>query len=234
MRYHRRLFSFLSLLVTFAWCSNASADYDYQFVFDATNYTASPGQVIPVKVYLQETVDGGSSPWFTTAGQGLFSGGVRIYFDLPPIPSDRAEVVSSANIIKNPLFTDPSALTPVAGGSSAGLSAAVNDPFTQLIQGTVVNASTSRILLGTFNFTAGLIPYEVTNLEASDFDLGSPITQNVVFDSNTFNSVDLDTLILPGFATITVIPEPSSLALWGLGGVALTGWQFRRSRRQEK
>ena len=230
MLYHRRLFSFLSLLVAIAWGSIASAAYEYRYVFDATNYSVSPGQVVPVSVYLQETVNGGSTPWFTSTNMGLFSGGVRIVFDQSP-PSDRAEVLSTANIFKNPLFTDPSTTLNVVPGSSAGLIAAVNDPFTQLIQGTVVNASTSRILLGTFNFTAGLVPNEVTNLLATDYV--TPANQNVVFNSDTFDSVDLDAVILPANATITVVPEPSSLALLGLGGAALVGWQFRRSRRQQ-
>lgn len=228
MLYHRRLVSFLSLLVTIAWGNVASADYEYRYVFDATNYTVSPGQTVPVNVYLQETVNGGSTPWFTTAGFGLFNGGVRVYFDQPTVPTDRAEVLNTTFIQKNPLFTDPATTLSVVPGSSAGLGAAVNDPFTQLIQGTPVNASTSRILLGTFTFTAGLIPNEVTNLLATDFDA---ITQNVVVTS-PFNPVDIDALILPANATITVIPEPSSLALLGLGGAGLCGWQFRRTRRQ--
>jgi hypothetical protein len=234
MLYHRRLLFTLSLLVTIFWGSLASAAYEYRYVFGSTNYFALPGQIVPVEVYLQETVSGGSTPWFTTPGLGLFSGGVRVTFDGAPLPSDRAEVLSTANITKNPLFTDPSATLSVVTGSSAGLIAAVNDPFTQLISGTVVNPSTSRILLGTFNFTAGLIPNEVTNLLASDYDLVMPTNQNVVFNSQTFASADLDALIIPANATITVIPEPSSLALLGLGGAALVGWQVRRLRRQQK
>jgi hypothetical protein len=231
MLYHRRLVSLLSLLVTIAWGSIASAAYEYKYVFSSNNYLALPGQIVPVEVYLQETVSGGSTPWFTTPGLGLFSGGVRVYFDVAPLPTDRAEVLSVANISKNPLFTDPSTTLNLVSGSSAGLIAAVNDPFTQLIQGTPVNATTSRILLGTFNFTAGLIPNEVTNLRASDFDTIMPTNQNVVIGS-PFDPIDLDSLIIPATATITVIPEPSSLALLGFGGAALVGWQVRRVRRQ--
>ena len=232
MPYQRRVLHFLSLLVTIAWGSYASAAYEYRYTFGSPNYQVLPGQVVAVDVYLQEKVSGGSIPWFTTANQGLFSGGVRVYFDQAPVPSDRAEVLSTANILKNPLFTDPTTTLNVVLGSSAGMIAAVNDPFTQLIQGTPLDASTSRILLGTFNFTAGLVGNEVTHLLASDYDTITPTNQNTAFNTSTFASIDLDSLVINGTATITTIPEPSSLALLGLAGAALAGCQVRRLRRK--
>ena len=149
-----------------------------------------------------------------------------------PLPSDLAEVPSIANILINPLFTDLSNTRNVQLGASAALTAAVLDPLSELITGTQINATTSRILLGTFNFTAGLINDEVTHLLATDFNTVNPSSnENTVFNSSTFAALDLDSLFRPGTATITTIPEPSTFV--GLLLLGLASWYVGKLLRRK-
>lgn len=230
-----RALRILALLALAGWSSQVHAAYIYQYTFEQSDYQVLPGQTVGVNVYLQETVSEGDTPWFTSANQGLFSGGVRVFFNLAPLPTDLAEVPSIANIIVNPLFTDPSITRVVQAGVSAGMIAAVSDietaitPETDLIQAIPM---TTRILLGTFNFTAGLVNNEVTHLLATDFDTSNPLSsENIVFNSDTMASLDLDSLVLPSTATITTIPEPSTFV--GLVFIGLAAWHlgklFRRN-----
>lgn len=227
----RHTIRILTMLVLACWSIQAHAAYIYQYTFGQPNYYVAPGHTVTVDVYLQETVSGGDTPWFTSANQGLFSGGVRVFFNETPLPSDLAEVPSIANILVSPLFTDPANIRNLQTGVSAGITAAVVDPLTELIPGNPLNATTSRILLGTFHFTAGLINNEVTHLLATDFNTSAPgSNENTVFNSSTFDSLDLDSLILPSTATITTIPEPSTFV--GLLLIGLAAWHvgklFRR------
>lgn len=227
-----RAVPFLAVLAWAGWSSRTEAAYVYQYTFGQSNYQVLPGQTVAVDVYLQETVTEGDISWFTGPNRGLFGGGVRVFFNETPLPTDLAEVTNVpslvANIIPNILFTDPTKTRSLNPGISAGLIAAVNFPTDNLIQGTPLNATPSRILLGTFNFTAGLINNEVTHLLATDFNTSQPsLNENTVFNSITLDSVDLDSLILTSTATITTIPEPSTW-ISGLMIVTILSWRIRK------
>ena len=63
--------------------------------------------------------------------------------------------------------------------------------------------------------------FDPTGLPTGTFDLGNIATPGVSADliGFSFTPIGADTVI----ASLTVVPEPASLALLGLGGVALLG-----------
>jgi hypothetical protein len=193
----------------------------YEFSFNQSNFTVSPGGTVDVPVFLRETVSPGEVSLLHDFG--LVGAGVKVTFDVPPVPAHPARVLSAADIIPNPAF-DLIGDRSVTPGSSA-----------QLLEGTflapAVKAQGSGpvydILLGTFRFTAGSEAGEVTHLRAGDFDITGNF--NVV---NTLPPTVLDPLIREGTATITVVlavvPEPAALILTALGGAGLLGYAWRR------
>ena len=73
--------------------SLARAGSTYQLVFDQSTYQVDPGGQVSVSVYLQEQVSGGTSSVLAT--DGLISAGLRVSFDLAPLPSDPAKIPAS-------------------------------------------------------------------------------------------------------------------------------------------
>ena len=195
-----RILTFFIVLLFMS--SQAQADIVYQF--DATNYSVAPGATVDVEVFIVQTGNTTNDP-VDLSTDGLESAAVRVFFDGNP-PTDRAEVLSTGNITFNPQFGD-SALqeSDVMPGISAGLADSI-DFVANPVTGT-------NILVGTFTFTAGLVPGEVTNLRATDFGV---LDDTIAGDAN-FTS--LDDIIVDGVATITVtaIPEPGSMIFAGIG-----------------
>lgn len=205
-----RILTFFIVLLFMS--SQAQADIVYQF--DATNYSVAPGATVDVEVFIVQTGNTTNDP-VDLSTDGLESAAVRVFFDGNP-PTDRAEVLSTGNITFNPQFGD-SALqeSDVMPGISAGLADSI-DFVANPVTGT-------NILVGTFTFTAGLVPGEVTNLRATDFGV---LDDTIAGDAN-FTS--LDDIIVDGVATITVtaIPEPGSMIF--LAGIGLViGLRRRR------
>ena len=79
--------------------SLAHADSAYQLVFDQGAYQVDPGAQLSVNVYLQEQVSGGSASVLAT--DGLISAGLRVSFDLSPLPSDPAKILSDSDVTPN-------------------------------------------------------------------------------------------------------------------------------------
>ena len=205
-----RILTFFIVLLFMS--SQAQADIVYQF--DATNYSVAPGATVDVEVFIVQTGNTTNDP-VDLSTDGLESAAVRVFFDGNP-PTDRAEVLSTGNITFNPQFDDIALeQSDVMPGISAGLADSIN--FTaNPVTGT-------NILVGTFTFTAGLVPGEVTNLRATDFgDFDDTIAGDANFTA-------LDDIIVDGVATITVtaIPEPGSMIF--LAGIGLViGLRRRR------
>ena len=195
-----RILTFFIVLLFMS--SQAQADIVYQF--DATNYSVAPGATVDVEVFIVQTGNTTNDP-VDLSTDGLESAAVRVFFDGNP-PTDRAEVLSTGNITFNPQFGD-SALqeSDVMPGISAGLADSI-DFVANPVTGT-------NILVGTFTFTAGLVPGEVTNLRATDF---GDFDDTIAGDANF---TPLDDIIVDGVATITVtaIPEPGSMIFAGIG-----------------
>ena len=182
----------------------------YEYVFDQTNYSVAPGGTVVVNVSLRETLGVGDTSLLNT--EGLLGAGLLVRFDVPAIPSDRAEVLASADFDPQVGFDGP-ILKNLVPASSAGFTAAIN--ITSPAVPATGGPTTFETLLGSFTFTAGLVPGEVTNLLATDWDTGTDDT------ITNLTLTILDGQIDDGAATITVqgslpvaVPEPASIALW--------------------
>lgn len=205
-----RLFYFV--LTSFVTPTMASAALVYSF--GQSNYTVAPGETVIVDVFLQQT-----DTTTILTDEGLIGGGVRVFFD-DSAPTEPAQVLSKTDIIPNPAFDDTflGADLILDAGVSAGFEDSIHDTLSPLVG--------SRILLGSFVFTAGTIGGEVTNLTATDLRTGD---QNVAGDFT-----GLDSMISNGAATITVdataVPEPGSFALISVLGIVSMAVRSRRRR----
>lgn len=206
-----------ALGIGLAWLSlggSARADYMYRYVFDQTNYVALPGQSFSVGVFLQETATGDDPSRLAT--EGLFGVSVRVRFDEAP-----AQILALDDILPNTAeFNDELFLfTDLMPGRRAEFTAAI-DLLSPPVFGMEIAPNVFRVFLGSFRFTAGSAPGRV-----SIFALDIPETTDTITDAGFV----LDPLLLPASATITVVPEPSTLTLMGLGVLGLIGY-FRHHR----
>ena len=190
--------------------------------FDQANYTVGAGQVFDAQVFL---VEGPGTNVLQT--DGLFGAGMDLNFNLAPSVSDPAQVTSVAP----PVGLDSTAnvitsITPSVG-SNAGVATLIWDNGIGPIL--FPSAGSDEILVGTFQFTAGLTPGQVTNLS---LDIPTGLGGQFVTGAGDV----LDASISTGTATITVasaVPEPSSLVLLAGGLICVCGYA-RRARQQSK
>lgn len=129
---------------------------------------------------------------------------------------------SLTNPTTNALFpsSDFVLATPVEGGFV--VSAFESTDTARLVPQTPVNAFSfflsSSDALGTFNIVVD--------------GIGGSTSYNNINDPDTeyfFGNADGSNLVV-GQITVTAVPEPSSIALVGCGGLALAAWQLRRRR----
>lgn len=212
----------------------------YSYAFDQSEYVGGPGGIVPVEVYVVETRDGVDllDP-FLFDDLGLSGAGVRLSYTglTPPSP---ASVVNYSDITINdgpagfddlfnsPLLSadiqssDPPSINAIAGLLATRDISHLFDPTG--VTSTDGDASSRRILLGTFNFTLGSTLFETTYITATE--LYSFLDETSIWNEFTF----LDSSIVPAQASLTVVPEPSTALLWsgGLAIVFVSRWRSRR------
>jgi len=149
----------------------------------------------------------------------LLTAGIKVTFDNPAV----AAVLTTGDIQENPLFDDSELFAKAVTGTTAELDGAV-DLSSPTVFPTV--SDPDRIWLGTFTFTGlalGSTTISVTDLDPTEF------ADEIITGSLN----PLDALITPGSATLTVTPEPGSIALSLLMiGAASVVTTYRRRRRR--
>jgi hypothetical protein len=193
--------------------------------FDQSAYTVSPGGTVDIQVYLRETIAAGGTSLLAT--EGLIGAAVRIRFDVPPVPSEPAQVLSVSDIMPSAVFDDAfGPIREVVAGESAGFSAIV-DVTSPPAFPTEVAPDTFDLFLGSFRFTGGTTAGAVTNIRATDF---SGLDETVTGTTGTV----LDAFLGEADATIRVeasgVPEPSSWIASCMG--TTIGFFYIRLRRR--
>jgi hypothetical protein len=189
----------------------------YSYAFDAANYLVAPSTKVHVNVYLKETVGIGETAILGHAGAGLFGAGVKLQFDLPPQPANPAKVLTTLDITANSLFDDLS--TTDVSDVSASLAENTTN-IIDFVHGAQPDPSKDEywLLIGTFAFMAGATPGEVTPILATRYS----DTASVVI---TGDGVELDNRIAGTHGAITVVPEPSALALASIASLLIVAFR---------
>lgn len=175
---------------------------------------AGVGQTVDIQVYLRQT-DGET----ILTDEGLLTAGIRVSFANPAV----AAVLTAGEIQENPLFDDEVLLMKDVTATTADLTEAV-DYSSPYVFPTL--SDPDRIWLGRFTFTG--LALGSTTISVGDWEEGDGFD-----DILTGNLTILDGLITLGSATLTVTPEPSSVALSLLMiGAASVVTTYRRRRRR--
>jgi hypothetical protein len=216
-----RMMVWCAMGVTCLWSGiAAAAGPSYAFAFAQANYLAVPGGTVDVPVYLEETVGSGTS-LLDSNGVGMFGAGVVLGFD-SPLPT-RAKVLTTAAIVPNAAFNDATDEKTAVTGTTATLSEVTDFSVFVHADNPAPGQGQYLMTIGTFEFTAGSTPGEVTTILTANNPLGDV---NITGDLEA-----LDSVIVNAIATITVVPEPSTLVLSGIAALTLPAFRSPRLRR---
>jgi hypothetical protein len=175
----------------------------FQFFFDRSNYAVAPSGTATVAVFIRETFNPrNDESLLVSKTDGLISAGVVVQVSAP-LPSHPAFVRAPTAILGNTAF-DLAVVVKVPTPrqpESAGLIALSTKP----VFGNVVSRSPTcesvLLPLGTFTFTAGEVPGEVTFLNAV---VPEDFSDRASANNVTQSGVNLDPWLRPGCAMIVV------------------------------
>ncbi len=228
--FDRVLSSAMTAVMAFACVlapSFARAGSTYQVAFDQSTYQVDPGGSVVVSAYLQEQVTGGSTSVLAT--DGLIGAGMRLSFDVAPLPSDPARIVSLGDVTLNDGpggFSGGSQSLVLNPGSFVDLTETV-DVSSPAVTATDLGNGLFQILIGSFRFTAGSIAGQVTTIQAGDIP-------GTFQDWITGTGDVLDPLLTAGTARIEVrgaaVPEPSGLIGLIVGFLCVGSYGIARRR----
>lgn len=226
---NRSLWGLCTALATVVWTPAVFADAVVSFAFGRPSYWVKPGGKVDIPVYWQQTVgEGETSVLDPSSGVGMFGQGVQIRWDNPVMPSQPAAVLHTEDIAYNPDFVG-GVTQKAATDSYAQLSETMDMLSLAVSYGSQTSEDEWRQRIGVFSFTAGPTPGEVTHLSAVRY-VGPMGTEDYVIDA-IGNAYDGATN--PATATITVVPEPSSLTPGVVASLALASFDwFKRMKRR--
>jgi len=212
-----------------AWAGQANAAVSYSYVTDAPDYPAAgQGSAVTVKLYLLETLTGGSTSVINSDG-GLLGYGVRVNRTVgdAKITNYDGNNADFGTFPNPPPTVDPAGVPTYkftqAIGSSAATGVATGNGG--------ANAKTSAVYLGNVTIAAGattstfqVLPYDNAG--------GNTLTNNSFFDLdfNNANPAFTGASAVTNTFTVSVVPEPTFAGVAVVLGAA--GSLIRR-RRQE-
>jgi hypothetical protein len=145
-----------------------------------------------------------------------------------------AESTGSPNYTQTAQVTDVSAFSP---GSTYTLSAYFNANVPAALA--FVNMSfydASYAYLGDLSSSPGLIDSNPATWEQKSLAMAAPLTTKYIVSQVLYDESSITTsdgLVHAGYvdsASLTVVPEPSTIALLGMGVFGLLAWTWRRNR----
>ena len=203
-------------------CLSATADITYSYAMDQSIYNVAPGASQTVKIYLQETLDNGSTSLIQSDG-GLGGAGFKVQ-----APSGSAATITGVGF--NPAFNyDAGSIN----GSPAGQinQALLTATSAKLLESTASGgvplgsgADAGRVYLGTITIQAPLTPGASTDFMlgryGSGYDVITAGTNGYILDVDSAAPAYKGATDLTTF-TVSAVPEPTALGLTLTGSMLL-------------
>jgi len=209
------------------------AAISYRYVTDSPTYSAGPGALVPVKVYLQETLTGGSHSLLVGDG-GLFNAGAAVgYAALPGSEGNGSPATLSTFAFDTSDFSGLTAQNVAPDGSSLDFQEGVGGSASFGPMG-IISAAGRIQFLGTLTVEAGGAGNVSTFSLGQDGGSGNTITFKNAFDldfngdgtaadGNTYTWTGTDGAV--SNFTVAATPEPSTP---GLLAIAASAFLARR------
>jgi hypothetical protein len=207
-----RIVSAVAVLVLVLGCTQP-ATADLMLSFDQANYTINGvGDTTSVEVFVSQVAGGPQ----VGSGNELVSAGIELSFPT----AGSAVVASSAAVTAGPAWDNSSVII-----STGGPNTLVDLGLTSLAG---IADLSSPLLLGTFTFTGQSIGKTTTTVSTLGPGASFITVQGDVLDPANTPSAGIN--VVPA----RVVPEPGSLMLLGVGGLAIGFARLVRSRRDER